>query len=85
MSTHEDLLNWRGIPPDQYCERCSGSGYIVYGSTATWRGGIGGAAMTNDVCNACWGSGNRHRPWANLKRVSAQTKTLQTITGKYAP
>jgi len=41
------------------CQRCQGYGYRAYGSTATWRGGIGGQAITTDVCDVCWGSG-RH-------------------------
>jgi hypothetical protein len=39
------------------CQRCHGYGYRAYGSTATWRGGIGGQAITTDVCDVCWGSG----------------------------
>lgn len=51
------------IQPDDFCERCFGSGYFTYASTAAWSGGIGGAAMTLAVCDRCWGSGDRHRPW----------------------
>jgi DnaJ-class molecular chaperone len=49
------------------CIRCNGSGTIVYGSGATWRGGIGGSMMTEDVCNKCWGSGDEKNPGENLK------------------
>ncbi len=58
-------LEWRGI--EYPCPKCGGSGYIVYGSTSTYWGGIGGAAMTKGVCNQCWGSGEEHRPWPSHK------------------
>ncbi len=51
------------IEDGDFCEDCSGSGYKIYGDTSTWRGGIGGAAMTTDVCDKCWGSGSKRRPW----------------------
>ncbi len=49
------------------CDRCKGSGQLMYGSTSTWRGGMGGAAMTRDVCDICWGSGDKHRTWQDLR------------------
>ena len=64
-----DVLSMRGIELGEQCTRCNGFGVIAYGSTSTWRGGIGGSAITNDVCNSCWGSGNKHRPWLNLKTL----------------
>ena len=60
---HEALLDWRGIDPGDECQECAGAGVIPYSSTSTWRGGVGGMTVTSDVCNKCWGSGNRHRPW----------------------
>ena len=54
------------------CNSCTGSGYLLYGSTATWHGGIGGCAMTWDTCNQCWGSGDSTHPWINLKRLKAE-------------
>jgi hypothetical protein len=36
-------LDWRGI--EYPCSKCTGTGYIVYGSTSTYWGGIGGQAM----------------------------------------
>lgn len=66
---HRARLEWRGITPGQECEPCEGSGIKVYPSTATWRGGIGGAAMTKDVCNHCWGSGVRDKPWPNWRFI----------------
>ncbi len=77
------FLSWRGIPEGQACTRCHGSGGITYGSTATWRGGIGGAAMTHDVCNLCWGSGWDNRPWTNLKKVCAMQISFNRIARQY--
>lgn len=59
------FLDIRGI--ETPCKKCSGYGVRLYGSTATWRGGIGGQAMTNDVCDKCWGSGDENRPWPSWR------------------
>lgn len=58
---YQEVHALRGVQTP--CPGCSGLGVKLYGSTATWRGGIGGAAMTNDVCDECWGSGDAERPW----------------------
>ena len=73
---HYDMLLWRGITPDfdKVCRSCSGSGIKVYGSTSTWRGGIGGQMMTSDVCDKCWGSGKEDRPWLSHRRAAALLK-----------
>lgn len=39
------------------CPQCGGLGEKAYGSTATFRGGIGGQMITSDVCDGCWGTG----------------------------
>lgn len=54
------------------CHRCHGLGHIAYSSTATWRGGMGGAAMTRDVCNSCWGSGIEGEPWTDIQKLEAE-------------
>lgn len=66
---HRAMLDWRGVSVP--CPRCTGSGQCLYGSTATWRGGIGGQAMTWDVCDACWGSGDAERQGADLRVLHA--------------
>lgn len=78
LSTTEEFLdaalNWRCITPGEQCQNCGGAGKLAYGSTATWRrSGIGGAAITVDVCNSCWGSGDRHRPWPSHDRARTIT------------
>jgi hypothetical protein len=71
---HKDFLDWRGISPEECCPKCSGSGWRLYSSTSTWRGGIGGAAMTNGVCNTCWGSGSISRKWTDLRKMESQMR-----------
>jgi len=51
------------------CKSCGGWGVVTYSSTATWRGGIGGQAMTPGVCDRCWGSGDEHRKWASWREL----------------
>lgn len=63
----EVLRRLRNI--EEPCTRCNGTGSLLYSSTATWRGGMGGAAMTRDVCDRCWGSGDLARPWTDLRRL----------------
>lgn len=68
--TREDFLRWRDV--DDPCLRCDGTGRITYGSTATWRGGIGGQALTADVCDTCWGSGDRYRHGVDLRTLRGE-------------
>ncbi len=68
-------LEWRGI--DKPCLECTGTGYIVYGSTSTYWGGIGGAAMTKGVCNKCWGSGDADNPWPSHKEFGLMKRELK--------
>lgn len=66
---HQYMLEWRAI--ETPCDDCNGWGVKAYGDTATWRGGVGGQTITSDVCNKCWGSGDKHRRWPShrlLKR-----------------
>lgn len=69
------LLEWRGV--DTPCKRCGGSGRTVYSNTSTWHGGIGGSAMTDDVCCWCWGTGDEHRKGADLRRMTAQRRAWE--------
>jgi hypothetical protein len=62
-------LQWRGV--EDPCETCGGAGSRPYASTSTWRGGWGGSAITRDVCDSCWGSGDKGRPWVNLRHIYA--------------
>jgi len=62
------MLNWRDVDLDDVCEGgCTGSGVRAYGDTSTWRGGIGGQSLTCDVCDSCWGSGSKSKPWPSRR------------------
>lgn len=79
MAMREEFIKYlydvRGI--DTPCERCGGAGVRTYSSTAVWRGGIGGQALTQGVCDLCWGSGDVHRPWTNLRELDQKLNELQ--------
>jgi hypothetical protein len=51
------------------CAQCGGSGRRRYGNGSTWRGGMGVASMTEDICNGCWGSGRKGEPWTDLRKL----------------
>lgn len=57
--------------PGDVCKKCGGVGRRGYASTATWRGGVGGQMLTEDVCNECWGSGKKSAKGADLRRLYA--------------
>lgn len=65
MSQDEEFLTWmhdyRGV--EVPCRACGGSGVRTYGSTSTWRGGVGGQTITSGVCDKCWGSGDAQHIW----------------------
>jgi len=63
----DTFLDWRGV--EVPCETCKGKGVQYYPSTSTWRGGVGGARVTLDVCSTCWGTGDKHRKGVNLKEL----------------
>jgi hypothetical protein len=71
--TEEDLRQYRGIE-GAICTLCDGWGVRFYGSTSTWRGGLGGCAMRHDVCDKCWGSGDMDRSWFNLRNMETHIK-----------
>lgn len=79
---YDDMLNWRGIDRsngDKPCKSCGGSGVRLYGSSTTWRGGIGGQVMTSDTCDECWGSGIEGKPLRNLRITITQDKELDRL------
>ena len=69
-SYFKDWLEQRGV--DAPCIACDGFGVRMYGSTATWRGGVGGQTMTQDVCDKCWGSGDANRIWPSHRKSEPQ-------------
>ena len=66
------MLEWRGIEHGNECKGCGGAGVTTYGSTATWRGGVGGQTITAGICDKCWGSGQHTRPWLSLRKLDAE-------------
>ena len=74
MTDGKDLLKmlaWRGLTTENACPGCSGSGTKVYSGTATfWHKGIQGRIMTRDLCDQCWGTGNKHQPGLDPRAVS---------------
>ena len=67
-----DAPMWRGVEPDDTCAECGGSGTKVYANTSTFHYGAGGQSMTLSVCDKCWGSGDRYRPWPSWKTRRAE-------------
>lgn len=67
--TIEDICDLRGIEPETICRQCGGRGSTMYSNTSTWHHGVGGSAITSDVCDQCWGSGDEARPWTNLRQM----------------
>jgi hypothetical protein len=51
------------------CSSCGGEGMETYSSTATWKKGIGGQSITEDVCDKCWGTGRSDVQGINLKEI----------------
>jgi len=58
------------------CNHCNGSGYKLYGSGATWQKDafIASTAMTPDICDKCWGSGDCKNSWLNLRKLGVERK-----------
>lgn len=59
------------IDPGDRCVSCNGSGYLIYDTAATWRGGPAAACMKRDVCSYCWGSGSKRDPWPSHHLLGA--------------
>ncbi len=64
--TIRQFLDMRGVYDP--CSDCGGMGRKSYPNTCTWRrGGICGQAFTDDVCDTCWGTGDRYRRGVDLR------------------
>jgi hypothetical protein len=65
----ERLLEYLSNPlqAEKPCGRCNGRGRRAYASTATFWGGLGGASITDGVCDGCWGSGDEWNKNPNLR------------------
>ncbi len=61
------FLAWRHV--DMPCPKCKGSGVVMYGSGATWRGGMGTTSVTPGECDVCWGTGDAYRHGVDLRKM----------------
>lgn len=62
------------------CNKCNGVGKYMYPDTATWRsapGVLSGRAMTLDLCDKCWGSGDEAKPYTNLRALEEERDKLR--------
>lgn len=69
----EQVLRLRHV--EEPCTACHGLGNKAYGSTSTWRCGVGGSSITVDVCDSCWGTGDAIRTGVNLRRLFAEEES----------
>ena len=79
-----DAASWRGVDEHDVCAECGGAGTELYGNTSTYHYSAGGQAMTLSVCDKCWGSGNKQKPWRSWKIIEQQTQELEKLTKLYA-
>jgi len=68
----KELLKAKGVY--EPCPGCAGLGAYYYSSTATWRGGVGGQSFTMDICDKCWGSGNAHETWTDIRKLEERRR-----------
>lgn len=61
-------LDWRYVHDP--CLICDGSGVRYYTAFATWKGGLSGHGMHPDICDACWGTGDRFRHGVDLRQLA---------------
>lgn len=64
----------RGIDrAEDVCQGCAGSGIKCYATTGTWRSGAGGSTPTCAVCDKCWGSGHKNKPWPSHRLLETSS------------
>lgn len=66
MTRSQFMKRFLGV--DDPCERCHGAGRYMYGHGSTWRGGVGTTGMAWDVCDVCWGTGDKHKTGVDLRK-----------------
>ncbi|MBI2405089.1 hypothetical protein HYV22_02825 [Candidatus Gottesmanbacteria bacterium] len=76
LAYYWEFVHNRGV--DNVCRTCQGLGTKGYGDTSTWRHTIGGQAMTTDVCDKCWGSGDEHRKGVDLRALRNSTHLFKS-------
>lgn len=63
------FLRWRGVNPENACAGCGGSGRKGYMHGSTWRGGVGHTGRAYDVCDDCWGTGDKTNKGVDLRKM----------------
>lgn len=66
MTRSQFMKRFLGV--DDPCERCHGAGRYMYSHGSTWRGGVGTTGMEWDVCDLCWGTGDKHKTGVDLRK-----------------
>lgn len=79
MALWQEFLAYRGVDLEDVCGKCKGAGTRVYGSTSTWRGGIGGQRMTTGVCDRCWGSGSETKRWPSHRQMEGLSRRIDEL------
>lgn len=74
---YEALAQARGI--ERVCLGCGGTGHKAYGSTSTWRGGVGGQQITSGVCDKCWGSGDADVTWPSHRALAIRDRRIAEL------
>lgn len=64
------------------CEKCKSTGLRTYPNSGTWRLGIlihqiVCHALTEDICNVCWGTGDTQNPGKNL--IEAEERQVREL------
>jgi hypothetical protein len=67
------LKQWCGT----MCPKCGGQGSRMYGNTSVWRHSIGGASLTEGVCDTCWGTGRSDIIGPDLRAIEAHDAQLE--------
>lgn len=72
------------LPQD--CTDCDSKGRRIYSNTGgayCKPGHVYGQAMTQDICNTCWGSGSKSHPYLNVGQLldtcTAQQKEIKDL------
>ena len=83
MATTENLT-WRFIDPSlpatEVCNKCDGTGKYMYANTNTYMsapGLLSGQAITEDLCDQCWGSGQANRPYTDVRALREELRALK--------
>ena len=64
------------------CKTCAGAGKRYYSNTSVWRGGMGGASITEGICDACWGTGRTDVTGPDQREILARESALERETSE---